>query len=163
LSKWRDLLLYLQQCVSVRVKQGFGLRGSIQRKSNEPPVTEREDELLVWMQSTWVEDTADYIKRGQVYRSLSVEELTTQWIAAYKTMANNPLDTKSLRIAKAFASEFELRKFEIPYQLVKDDAERYIAAISVATENLEPAMAERGNNLLKRELNNFKAAVKKKN
>ena len=134
-------------------------------RNDSESMTKQHDEkdLLEWMQSTWIEDAANYIKRGQLYKSLSVEELTDQWIAAYKNMANNPLDVKPLSIVKDFASEFELRKLDIPYHLIKDDAERYIAAISVATEALEPAIAERGNNLLQRELSKFKAVQKKKN
>src|SRR5438874_11775669 len=94
--------------------------------SNDQATKEERAPLLM---NEAVEHTSDYARRGRLFKSLSQEQLAQQWCAAYREMADNPLDSYKRDVETDLASEFGLRGIECPFDLVREEHERFISFV----------------------------------
>jgi hypothetical protein len=107
-----------------------------------------------------VDDQADYIARGRTHKDLSEQELTKQWVQAFKRMAHDPRNRESRAIQSDLNCEFRLRGKEPPHALVREELERYSSAARAVIEELEQdndKFEEFGRDLLA-DIEAFKAA-----
>jgi hypothetical protein len=96
-----------------------------------------EKDVEGWLASDATDKLADYAGRGRKHRHLSDEDLLSGWLAAFKLMADDVRDYERRAVEQDYNSEFFLRKKEPPYDLIREDFERYIAETSRAIEDLK--------------------------
>jgi len=54
------------------------------------PGSSIEDDVMGYMESKRIDNLASYFGRGRSHKDLSDQELTEEWVQAFKTMAENP-------------------------------------------------------------------------
>jgi hypothetical protein len=92
-------------------------------------------DVLGWIQSESVDDTADYVARGRKYAGLPDEEAKSQWIHAFRSLANDFVNSPWWRIQSHLTSELALRGLEPPFELVLEDMEKLSKGLDVAIKS----------------------------
>src|SRR5689334_12557309 len=85
-----------------------------------------------WLQSQEIDHTAEYLRRGRQFDSLSLDDLTAQWAATFKDPDLYMRSREHRSLTADYMSEFSLRKVEPPIHVVKDD----FAKIQKAVRNM---------------------------
>ncbi|MEE7451531.1 hypothetical protein MRF4_29260 [Methylobacterium radiotolerans] len=75
-----------------------------------------------------------YLERGRKLEGLSEELLQARWIEAARMWGQAPFDPATAM--DEITAEYTLRKVEPPYDLVKDDIEKAITAITARTQEM---------------------------
>lgn len=123
----------------------------------KPPNLRKEVESFITSEAT--DKVAAYAARGRKHEHLGDEELMIAWRAAFKHMADDVRDYERRAAEDDFKAEFVLRKKEPPYDLVRDDFERYIAETDRAIEELkadDPARYEEMDREISADLQSFR-------
>jgi hypothetical protein len=118
------------------------------------------DDVEGWLASSGSDRLADYAARGRRHQSLTIEELTTGWVYAFRQMADDVRDPDRRAIEEDFKSEFLLRKSEPPYDLVREEFDRFRAEVNRAMEDLkteDPLRYEEIGKEIDRDLETFKS------
>jgi hypothetical protein len=92
-------------------------------------------DLLSWVQSEAVDGTAAYAARGRKYAGLSDEEARSQWVNAFRALANDFVKSPWWHIQSDLRSELELRGLEPPYRLVQEDLVKLSNGLNAEVEN----------------------------
>jgi hypothetical protein len=125
--------------------------------SKKPSV---KDDVEGWMASGGADRLADYANRGRKHQHLADDELTAGWISAFRNMADDIRDYERRAKEEDLKSEILLRKREPPYDLVREEFERFIAETDRAIEDLkseDPLRFEEIGREIDRELKTFKS------
>lgn len=81
-------------------------------------------------------ETRDYIERGRPHKNLNLEQLQALFIRIFQQLAHlTSLKTMFIKMHDVQA-EYSLRRLDPPYELVRDDAERFIDQISTGAAML---------------------------
>jgi hypothetical protein len=118
------------------------------------------DDVEGWLASSGSDRLADYAARGRKHQSLTIHELTSGWVFAFRRMADDVRDPERRAIEEDFKSEFLLRKSEPPYHLVKEEFERFMAEADRAIEDLkleDPSRFEEIGKEIDRDLETYKS------
>jgi hypothetical protein len=113
-----------------------------------------------WITSQATDKVADYATRGRKHQQLTDDELLNQWQVAFRHMADDVRDYDRRAAEDDFKAEFVLRKKEPPYDLVRDDFERYIAETDRAIAELkadDPAQFEEMTRGVNKDLEDFRS------
>jgi hypothetical protein len=119
-----------------------------------------EKDVESFLLSSAMNHAADYAQRGRLFAVLSQEQLTEKWIAAFREMARDPLDSTKRAYETELASEFELRNLERPFDLVREETKKYMSAVDRAIEQKkkeDPADYERMSEDLERDISTYRA------
>jgi hypothetical protein len=133
------------------------------RTEGEGKMTKRSsvsDDVEGWLASTGSDRAADYAARGRKHQNLTSEELTAGWVHAFRRMADDVRDFERRAIHEDFKSEFSLRGSEPPYDLIREDFDRFIAECDRAIRDLEteePSGFEEMAKDIDRDLETFKS------
>jgi hypothetical protein len=122
-------------------------------------MTTRKD-VESWITSQATDKVADYAARGRKHQHLTDEVLTAVWRDAFRLMADDVRDYDRRAAEDDFKAEFVLRKKEPPYDLIREDFERYIAETDRAIAELEaddPAQYEEMTRGVNRDLEDFRS------
>lgn len=122
--------------------------------------TSMEDDVDGWISSTATDRLADYAERGRKHRQLSDESLNAAWITAFRKMADDVTDADRRFQEEDFKSEILLRGREPPYDLIREEFERFIAETDRAIERLrieDPIRFEEIGQEISREVDGFKS------
>jgi hypothetical protein len=114
-----------------------------------------------WMAGQDVDRAADYAARGRKYRALPAEQLTEQWTAAFRRMADTPADYNCRGIVNDLTSEFHLCSPEPPYDRAKDEMNRYCAFSVETIEAMKRDDPEKFNQINKDILRDIDAALER--
>jgi hypothetical protein len=111
-----------------------------------------------WLKNNQVEKAARYVRAGRRHGSMADAELRDAWCVAFRAMAANLHDEHLRRAEQDLLSELELRNQLPPYDLVKGDFDRLIAAVSQAYDALkaDPEGFAQANRDMTLDLNKFK-------
>jgi CRISPR/Cas system CSM-associated protein Csm2 small subunit len=118
------------------------------------------DDVEGWLASKGSDRLADYATRGRKHQNLTIEELTAAWVHAFRSMVDNVRDPERRAVEEDFTSELLLRKSEPPYQLVREEFERFTAECDRAMRDLEtedPSRFEEMAKEIDRDLETFKS------
>jgi hypothetical protein len=118
----------------------------------------RED-VLSFLGDQRIDQVADYANRGRRHRDLSDAWLLETWLAAFRTMAANPLSEQARADEIDLAAELQLRGQLVRYDLVEDELDAYIAKVDKlsALKRGDPNEWHRINDELTRDIVEFKA------
>jgi len=94
-----------------------------------------KDDVEGWIVSGASDRLADYAARGRKHQGLTHEDLTTGWLHAFRRMADDVRDPERRAIEEDFKSELLLRKSEPPYNMVREEFERFIAETDRAIQD----------------------------
>ncbi|OMI05515.1 hypothetical protein BSN85_24800 [Bradyrhizobium brasilense] len=92
-------------------------------------------DILNFSRSEEVDRTADYASRGRKHAGLSDDELKSQWVDAYRSLASDFINSEWWQIEGDFHSELLLRGIEAPFDLVKDDMRRLADGLDAAIQS----------------------------
>jgi hypothetical protein len=96
-----------------------------------------EKEMQAWLASAQMDKLVDYLKRGAPYSALSEADLREEWKRSWRAMA--PTDRAELAKNSDLVCEFQRREAEPPYDLVRDDFERFMAS---SREGIDQVLAD---------------------
>jgi hypothetical protein len=89
------------------------------------------------MQAEMVDAAADYVRRGRAHSGLTDADLAGAWVAAFKAYSHNPGPAHPLRaIRKDLESELDLRRIDLPFDLVREGLERFMTTAQQVFERL---------------------------
>jgi hypothetical protein len=120
-----------------------------------------KNDVLGYLASSGADKLSDYAARGRKYRHLSAEDLTIAWKTAFRAMAGDVRSYERRAVEEDLKSEFLLRKIEPPYDLIREDMDRYAAEANRAIQELkdeDPAQYEAMSRGVVDDLKDFKAA-----
>jgi hypothetical protein len=108
------------------------------KKQKKSSLTEDEldEDLSGYLASKTLDEDAQYVARGRMHRQLSKEELIAKWAAAFRRMADEPLDRCLRSSEEDLAAELRLRGIEPPYKSMGKHFERWKAAAVELIEQL---------------------------
>lgn len=98
---------------------------------------DQEKLVLAWVESQSMDQTADYLARGRAFKTLSKDELSAVWIAAFKDMANEPQNDAVRRLHNDLDAEWRARSETPPYAEVPDLFDIYRAKVNCVLERLQ--------------------------
>ena len=90
-----------------------------------------------WIACEATDRIAEYATRGRKHQHLTDEMLVAQWRESFRLMAEDVRDWDRRAIEDDYKAEFVLRGREPPYELIKDDFDRYIAETDLALAQLK--------------------------
>src|SRR3981189_1465250 len=93
-------------------------------------------EIEAFVGSDALDRATGYGRRGRVYQSLLLDELKEKWRVAFQALADDPAHPEKRAPEDDLASEFTLRGIERPFDLVKDDIDRYRFAVDGVIEQM---------------------------
>jgi len=119
-------------------------------------------EAEAFLRSQEMDKIENYSARGRAHQRVPQDELGKLWIAAFRTMVENPTDVEARRREQDLSSEFRLRGGGPPYAEVKDLVDRFCSS---AIERLEqdPEAMERVRDSLEADFAEFWSQRKRKN
>jgi hypothetical protein len=132
------------------------------RKSSAPSSV--DDDVTGFLASRALDNQADYVARGRAQKDLSEKELTEKWVQAFRRMADDPRNRESRVFECDLESEFRLRHKEPPYELVREERERYKSAALAAIKEItqDPDKFKEFGRDIEAEIEAYKAARDKR-
>ena len=111
------------------------------------------------MQAETVDAAADYVRRGRAFRGLTDADLAGAWVAAFKAYSHNPAAAPFRLAFKDLGAEHDLRQIDPPFDLVREDLERFRAAAQQVFEQLiaDPGHLQEVERDLQVDLSSFRA------
>jgi hypothetical protein len=91
--------------------------------------SDKDNIVHSWVNSSSVDDIADYAARGRRYETISDSELSSAWVQAFKASAQNIHNKEQRRLQIDYGAELSLRGIQPPFDLVRDDMELMFASI----------------------------------
>src|SRR3954452_5676708 len=78
----------------------------------------------------------DYAARGRKHQHLEDQMLVLEWVLAVREMADDVRDYKKKAIEDDLKSEMQMRGMEPPFELVRNELDRYCAEFDKAIEEM---------------------------
>lgn len=94
-----------------------------------------EKDVVGWVQSESMDEIAGYASRGRKYAELSNDEAVSQWVQAFRSLANDFVKSPWWHIQSDLTSELSLRGLEPPYEMVREDIEKLSKGLTEAAES----------------------------
>jgi hypothetical protein len=124
----------------------------------QKPDSEVRTVMLSWLESTSVDNVADYVSRGRRFASLGEDGLLEKWKVAFKAVAAQPSSDSARADSRDLGAEIEYRGLKPPYEDedIKRALETLVAKASEIAGNLSPEDTERVNKEILRDLTEYK-------
>lgn len=116
-------------------------------------------DVLGLLASESADHLADYISRGRKHQSLSDLELTDAWKRAFKIMGDNVREYDLRRAEEDLKQEFLARGTEPPYELIKEEMERFVSQVDLAMKEMEtndPEAHERADRAIQADVEKYR-------
>jgi hypothetical protein len=134
----------------------------------KPPArgTPDQRDMEMFFASELIDHIADYASRGRSYKSLTDDQLSRQWIAAFKNFADDRSDHGRRATEMDLKAEFQLRNIEPPYDVVKPEIDRVVEGMSCDFEKMtrdDPEKVDEMTEGMEDDIADLKARMKRSN
>jgi hypothetical protein len=95
------------------------------------------DDVLAFLIENGMERVLGYLQEGRRFEALDGADLRSEWIAAFKVIAGNPVDPEFRKRFADLQDEMELRRIEPPYDEVKKELDAFVDHATQLYERLK--------------------------
>ena len=96
-----------------------------------------EGDVEAFLAESGMERVRRYLVQGRRFEALNGADLRSEWIAAFKKIADSPVDPEFRKRVDDLQDEMELRKFNPPYDEVRKEFDVFIAHAAQAIQRLK--------------------------
>jgi hypothetical protein len=123
-----------------------------------------EDLMLTWLENTRLENVQAYVSRGRLFSSLSLDQLKSQWAAAFKSYVADPSAPGARVESDDLEAELMIRREELPMELVQVEWQHLLKNADLAIERLkrDPKRLKEANEEIVKDVADFYEAADKR-
>jgi hypothetical protein len=118
-----------------------------------------KDDVEAFLVDHELERTRQYVHEGPRFKSVTEDDITARWIAAFKERSANPPDPELGKRVDDLQAEMGIRGLTPPYDKVEKEAEGFIKFVSDAGKRLatDPKRMAEANEELQADIDAVKA------